>query len=144
MQNRPVVKKKSRRHEFEQVELWPEDQPAKDESAVQTAPVAEHTAAPEEQVPFVKVASLRASKLAAATARDRMASRRTAPVTRTAPAMRRDLQGSHIVRFLNVNGAIEGMRTGGIRFDLPGRGFSQALRLWTGSNNDEHYTVARL
>lgn len=47
-----------------------------------------------------------------------------------------------IARFLNVNGAIEGMKPFGMRFDLPGRGLSQTLRLWRGSNETATYHSA--
>lgn len=40
------------------------------------------------------------------------------------------VQSTTIARFLNVNGAIEGLKSGGVRFDAPARGGFQTLRLW--------------
>lgn len=71
---------------------------------------------------------------------------RSAPVVRRAvvpaPVAARSVPVQAIARFLNVNGAIEGMKPSGMRFDLPGRGLSQTLRLWRGSNEAATYHTA--
>lgn len=38
-----------------------------------------------------------------------------------------------IARFLNANGVVDGMRSDGVRFALPGRGLTSKLNLWRGS-----------
>ncbi len=59
-----------------------------------------------------------------------------------APVAARGVPVQAIARFLNVNGAIEGMKPSGMRFDLPGRRLSQTLRLWRGTNEAATYHSA--
>ncbi len=128
---RAVVSKKKNRAWMEQAELFPS-------TSVRVVavdiPETQESVAVETPVPFVEVKQLRDPK-----PREPRAVRSTAspkPVTRavsTAPLRNQSVPFNTIARFLNVNGAIEGMKTGGIRFDLPGRGLSQTLRLWRGS-----------
>jgi hypothetical protein len=42
-------------------------------------------------------------------------------------------RGPPMVHFLNVTGALEGVKPVGTRFELPGRRLVQSLRLWSGT-----------
>jgi hypothetical protein len=133
----------------EQSELWPAaDQhmaPAPTARTEEAAPAKQtvRQETPVGEVPFLQVKNLRepvprfsaspTRKTASATPR----CREPGPVRPIAAAERK------IARFLNVNGAIEGMKNGdGIRFDLPGRSLTQALRLWQGTTETATYSMA--
>jgi len=138
---RPTVRKKRSAARIEQSELWPS-------ASASSAPVEASreevsvSAAIVEEVPFIEVKKLRDPVPRAVKSPLRPSvsmNRAPAPV---APLRNQSVPFNTIARFLNVNGAIEGMKTGGIRFDLPGRGLSQTLRLWRGSPETTTYSPA--
>lgn len=137
---------------MEQSEFWPEvsgdtktDMPA-EAASTRRASREESAKTADESLDFVKIAPLRSPEVVVARV-ERMA--RVSGGVKKAETHRhitaRPVLPKHnsIARFLNVNGAIEGMKTDAIRFDLPGRGLPQALRLWSGSSNMDSYNVVR-
>ncbi|HMO51154.1 MAG TPA: hypothetical protein PKE26_07905 [Kiritimatiellia bacterium] len=122
-------KQRAARSAMEQSELWPA-RPVAVVADAAPAEVAPSRAAfyplPEAPLPAPEVKPLRPAVARAAKAMVRPAA---SVASRRAPGQPSQM----IARFLNVNGAIEGMRSGAIRFDLPGRGLSKTLRLWKGS-----------
>jgi len=135
--DRPVVVKKRRRVSMEQAELWPSESVAA-EPVVESMP--ESVSA--DTVSFVDVAKMREPAVVETRSLRRGAHRKSDSSRQPTPR-RTEVRVNNIARYLNVNGAIEGMKTGGIRFDLPGRGYPQALRLWTGTTEDQTYSSAR-
>jgi len=130
LEKSPVVVRKRAVSSFEQVELWPH-RPAQVEEAF--------------EAPAVSAVSLEASLQTACSTshveevvetpvRQPRLSRKI--VTNSPPAGQSPAgqPGRHIARFLKVNGAIDGVKSQGIRFDLPARGLSNMLRLWRGSS----------
>lgn len=133
-----TLRKKSAPSSFEQAELWSDP---RGEVSV-SEDVTEHQA-PVDAVPFIEIKQLRSvMPVSAKTAQRGMGSRPvvSAPVVASA----RKAPGLSIARFLNVNGAIEGMKPTGMRFDLPGRGLSQTLRLWRGTTETATYSSTPL
>lgn len=130
--SRAAVRRMARLEEaFEQAELWPSAEPRPVRQA------AGEPVAVAEPVSFVEVAPLRAP--VAAKAAPRAAVRRVVPAPM--PVAARNMPVQTIARFLNVNGAIEGMKSSGMRFDLPGRGLSHTLRLWRGTTETATYST---
>jgi hypothetical protein len=139
---RPAVRKKNRvAARIEQSELWPTSSAETPVEAIREEIAASPAVA--EDVPFIEVKKLRDPVPRAVKSPLRPSvslNRAPAPV---APLRNQSVPFNTIARFLNVNGAIEGMKTGGIRFDLPGRGLSQTLRLWRGSPETTTYSPAQ-
>lgn len=106
----------------DQPELWADERERAVETVVDESPVAVAPAAV-------------AVRVAAPVRGAAVARREVVP----APVAMRGVPVQAIARFLNVNGAIEGMKPSGMRFDLPGRGLSRTLRLWRGSNEAATY-----
>ncbi len=128
-----VSRRKNFNEQVEQAELWPSSAQKvhRAESAVES-PVAAPVI---EKVPFVEVRELRpAAPVAVKPAIRRVAAAPATVIARGVPVQT-------IARFLNVNGAIEGMKSTGMRFDLPGRGLSQTLRLWRGTTETATYST---
>lgn len=127
---RVTVRKPRRAAAFQQAELWPAAN-ASAETATPEAAAGEVDMAPA-AMPVEHMSFMPAVEKETL-ARPRTLSRRI--VTPSTPARRpaglSGKPGGHIARFLNVNGAIEGTRTGGlVKYDLPGRALSKALRFW--------------
>jgi hypothetical protein len=133
-----TVRKKNAPSAFEQAELW------SDSSAqLAAAEVVADQHAPVDAVPFIEIKQLRSvMPVMVKTASRGMGSRQVASTPALVSA--RKAPSLSIARFLNVNGAIEGMKPTGMRFDLPGRGLSQTLRLWRGTNETATYSSTPL
>lgn len=125
---------------FEQSELWPPR--AEAAVAVEHAPEPVHQAAIHDlhPMPGPVTFSESSAKVQPVLARARALSRRI--VTASQNDRTNAVKPGHLIaRFMNVTGAIEGIRDhGAIRFDLPARSLSSTLRLWRGSNDSTHYT----
>lgn len=126
---------------LEQAELWADPQAVRSPEmvAVDAAPLA----VVEETVPYIEVKQLRRVTPVSAKSSGRT------PVSRSAmsvpmPVRERTAPVISIARFLNVNGAVEGMKPTGMRFDLPGRGLSRTLRLWQGTTETATYSSTPL
>ena len=122
LEKAPVVARKRSLSSFEQVELWPRRDDRAEvagQESIMPEPVlaaVAHTASSTRHVENVVDQPARAP---------RAISRKivTNHSAQTPPAQ----PARHIARFLKVNGAIDGVRSQGIRFDLPTRGLSQML-----------------
>lgn len=129
---------------LEQSELWPSHSAPKVDVPVQTAPIVEAVAVSSarkiEEIPFVEVKKLRkpAPRVVVSERRKVVAVSGTKASSTTSDSLR----VNSIARFLNVNGAIEGLRTGGMHFDIAGRGGLQTLRLWKGSSETTAFISA--
>jgi len=123
---------------LEQTELWA------DPRAVRSSEVVDAVTAPVvEEVPFIEVKQLRKVMPVSAKSAVRLSSTRSIP-SAPSPVNGRNQTGVSIARFLNVNGAVEGMKPTGMRFDLPGRGLSRTLRLWQGTTETATYSSTPL
>lgn len=122
----------------EQTELWADPRAihAPEAVAAVAAPVVE-------DVPYIEVKQLRKGMPVSAKSTVRLSASR--PVS-SAPSTvsGRNQPGISMARFLNVNGAVEGMKPTGMRFDLPGRGLSRTLRLWRGTTETATYSSTPL
>jgi len=120
---------------FQQAELWPSDAARKIELPMAVEPVVETVAASPknmiEEIPFVEVKKLRKPAPRVVVSERRKVV--TVSGIKATSTTSQSLRVNSIARFLNVNGAIEGLKTGGIHFDIANRGGLQALRLWKGS-----------
>lgn len=146
--NKVRISSRKRSTAMEQAELWPSAASAEPSILPESVPV---TAAPisapavTEDVSFVNVKKLRTPVPRQAHAEAKANARRVVVTakSRVADHTSHAVRVNSIARFLNVNGAIEGIKTDGMRFDLPGRGHFQALRLWSGSSETAAYSSAQ-
>ena len=138
LQRAAKVAKKRPVHSLEQTELWsdPRANCSPEAVAAAVAPV-------EEEVPFIEVKQLRKVMPVSAKSSVRLSASRSIP-SAPSPVNGRSQPGISIARFLNVNGAVEGMKPTGMRFDLPGRGLSRTLRLWRGTTETATYSSTPL
>lgn len=131
----PIPVRKRAVSSFEQVELWPGRAP----SAVETMEALPEATPVIETVVQTACTSAHVEEVVETPARKpRGLSRKfvaASPVERM-PAVQ---PARNIARFLKVNGAIDGVRSSTVRFDLPSRGLSQMLRLWRGSSETTEY-----
>lgn len=129
---------------FEQVELWPTENVPQAELPAPAEPVVLTTAIspsePMEDVHYVDVKKLRKPAPRVVTAERRKVVGSSG--VKAAPHTSQSLRVNAIARFLNVNGAIEGLKTGGIHFDVSGRGGLQPLRLWKGTTETSAFLSA--
>jgi hypothetical protein len=125
-----VTVRKREEARFEQAELFGREGllPARPEAALKVVGVVDMAAEPVVGRDVVEAMPVCAVVEAAQPVRPKVSgSTGVKPVTAT---VRR---GPPMVHFLNVTGALEGVKPVGTRFELPGRRLVQSLRLWSGT-----------
>jgi len=139
-----VSVKKRTSTSFQQAELWPSNSPQKIEMPMPEEPIVEAAAVSiarkVEEIPFVEVKKLRKPSPRVVVSERRKVV--TVSGTKASSNTSDSLRVNSIARFLNVNGAIEGLKSGGIHFDIAGRGGLQTLRLWKGSSETTAFISA--